>query len=152
MGTAIVAIGIPGSGKSTHLQFAATLFRSGYVSTDAIREEITGDASDISQDSKIWPIAYERAATFLKDEEFVIFDATNAKLKDRKKLLSHLRDSGATEILGVFFSVSLDTAKARNAGRERTVPEFVLDRMYQSLQDNPPSVEDGFTELVTWVS
>jgi len=145
----IVSIGIPGSGKSTSMwAYANAIKDSVYISSDLIRKEVTGSEDNLSMDMKVWGLAYQRAADAIKDKKTVVFDATNSKKEDRVKLLKHLRDSGATHIEGVFFNEPLKVCLERNKKRERVVPEYVMVRMYNSLQDYPPTLEDGF-DLIT---
>lgn len=140
--TAIVGIGIPGSGKSTLLKSFAQEHGYQYVSSDETRGEVTGDEGDISKDDIVWPLVYQRVHESLGRGTTVI-DATNANYEKRRDMVRHVRQK-ASEVHGMFFDVSPEVAKQRNLGRERRVPEEVIDRMHGALRRNPPSQDDGF--------
>jgi predicted kinase len=136
----ICTFGIPGSGKSTWARaFAA---RSGYVRIcpDDIREEITGNVSDISKDNVIWDLAYERIEKALESRNHVIFDATNVNPRIRAKTYSLFGEKST--ILWKIFECDDVTAKKRikkdidNGVNRSNVPEHVVDRMYEMYKNS----------------
>lgn len=52
------------------------------------------------------------------------------------------------DVEAVFFDISLETCKTRNAMRQRMVPDWVIEAMAARVQ--PPTVEEGFTTVVTF--
>ena len=53
-------------------------------------------------------------------------------------------------MLGLWLRVDPSVAKQRNhlrAKKDKFVPEYVIDRMYKSLKNNPPSLSDGFDAI-----
>jgi predicted kinase len=149
MGKLIVGVGIPGSGKTAIFKKFAAKHEYSYICPDDIREELTGDASDQSQNAAVWNKAKERLQEFLKENKTVVFDATFADPEQRKEFLTFAGENGAVNIQGVYVSVSLEIAKERNQKRERKVPEHVLERMKNEFQNSPPSTTDGFDSLFT---
>ena len=142
---AFITIGIPGCGKSTWIknqQFPPN--ETVTVSMDDIREELTGDTSDQSRNAEVAGIAKSRYQKALQNETpIVIWDATNVQRKYRRELIQTAKNNGY-KVVGVWFDIPLEVAKVRNSERERVVPEHVLDRMYMSLNQNPPSRDEGF--------
>ena len=106
---------------------------------------MTGNASDQTRNQEVWALAYERIREGLISGQTVILDATHATLKTRKQSISVAEDCNAHEIIGIYFPVDIDVAKARNEKRKRKVPEHVIDRMAKQLEDEFPSSRDGFT-------
>ena len=147
----IVGIGIPGSGKTSVLKNFADKYKYDYVCPDDIRFELTGDAGDQSRNGDVWPIANSRLAESLDAGRTVVLDATSAKLVDRKKLIRLAREHGVDKIFGVYVDTPLEVAKERNLDkiRDRVVPEHIIDDMYQNLENNPPSPEEGIDMIVT---
>ncbi len=147
----IMTIGIPGSGKSTFLEKIKDQFPIfGYICPDDIRKELTGDISDQSKNKEVWVLAYSRLEKMLADNAdiTVLFDATQANKEQRIGCIKNCKKFGTEHIEGIYFNVELETAKQRNSGRERKVPDFVLEKMSKLLEENPPKMEDGFNSLI----
>lgn len=135
-----IMVGIPGSGKST----IAEKLTGKLISTDAIREELYGDAAVQGNGAKVFAIAYDRARQILANGEDVIFDATNTSKKARKAVMKETPDA---EHIAIFVNTPYEECVRRNQNRERVVPEFVLERMKKNLV--PPTVEEGFSEVIS---
>ena len=142
-------IGVPGSGKST---FAAKLAKLGnyrIVSTDAIREELYGDATIQGDWAKIEAKVISEIVTVIIEDNCVVYDATNAKRGWRLDLLQKLNLAVSSPILwiGWYLKTPLAICKHWNRQRTRQVPEVVIEAMYKSLQDFPPIVAEGFAVI-----
>jgi predicted kinase len=147
----IIGIGIPGSGKTTFLKPFAKEHDYMYICPDDIRAELSGDPMDHKQNAKVWEIAHDRLNESLKSGKTVVFDATSARINDRRGLVKFARDHGAEKIQGVFGAVPFVVAQERNVARGkdggRAVPEEAMRRMYEMLKKDPPIVEDGFDSV-----
>ena len=151
----ILLIGLPGSGKST-IAHRWQRRASGriVISTDAIRHELFGDAAIQGSWPAIWRDVcdrWERSITAIRhgQQRSVLFDATHANRRDRRRTLTTARQLGFTTIDGYWLDLPLEMCLARNRQRSRQVPEFVLHRMHQQLQRHPPNPQDGFDHLYT---
>ncbi|MEK9184477.1 MAG: ATP-binding protein [Patescibacteria group bacterium] len=149
MNLALVAIGIPGAGKSTHLRPFAAEHGFVYVNKDELREEILGDATDQSRNKEIWEEANRRIAAALRERKGVVIDGTNVEAWKRRETIDFLRESGATHVIGVYADIPLELAKEQNMMRERVVPEEALEWMHMQLTKAPPSLEEGFDALIS---
>lgn len=69
MANLYIMSGVPGSGKSTFARQLAG--ETGIVlSTDNIREQLTGSADDLSQDSAVWAAVYSGLDHRLPDHDY----------------------------------------------------------------------------------
>jgi len=140
-----VLCGIPGSGKSTwaDAQFAAS--GAQIVSTDEIRARLFGDPDfDKNTNSRVFGIARRTLLSALAAKRDVCCDATNLKPGQRSWAIRIGRESGA-RVVGVSFACTVETALARQEGRERKVPPEVIARMAREFV--PPSLAEGFDEV-----
>jgi predicted kinase len=137
----ILAVGLPGSGKSTYFERLG----AHAISSDAIRLQLADDENDQTIHGPVFAtmrfllrqrIELRRPVTYV--------DATNLTRRDRRPFIKLARERGC-EIEALYFDIPLDICKARNAARTRAVPEHALDLMAAKLA--PPSVEEGFTRV-----
>jgi predicted kinase len=131
-------IGPAGSGKSTYARTHLPEFE--VVSTDRMREELTGDPSDQSQNYLVFQRCMDRVRTLLGEGHEVVFDATNCSEALRSMPVQAGRWSGA-EVVGYFFDASLTEALRRNQLRPRAVPEDVIRKQYRLLE--PPALYEA---------
>jgi predicted kinase len=143
MPTAIIGIGLPGSGKTTKLKALSNRKNMVYISADEVRYELTGDESDQTMNKEVWELIYIRIDNALLDNCDVIIDATNCRYEDRINLLEYC-SIHATMIIGNYFEANVETCKKRNSSRQRVVPDYAIDRMAKWLKDNPPVKEEGY--------
>ena len=143
-GNLTVLVGIPGSGKSTWARDFGG--RAIIVSTDQIREEFWGDASDQRNPKKVFEYAYAVTKCALADGHNVIFDATNLTKKTRARLLEETKRF-TNEKYAIVFMTPFDTCMRRNAARARVVPENVLEAMLRKLET--PTEDEGFDKIIT---
>jgi predicted kinase len=147
MATAIVGIGVPGSGKSTVLKALAEKDGLAYVCPDDIRAKLTGNASDQTRNAEVWDRAYKQITRHLSQGRTVVVDATNAKPEDRQQLVRHCRPL-ANRILGMWFRTPLDVCLARQARRDRQVPDAYIRSSHNWLTRHPPRLSEGFDFII----
>ena len=124
---------MPGSGKSTYFEKLGIT----PISSDAIREQLTGDAGNQSFNREVFAQMHE---LLRRAKDLAYIDATNLTRRDRRPWFIP-----GCEMEAIYFDVPLAICKARNAARSRSVPEYVLDLMAAKLV--PPSVEEGFSRV-----
>lgn len=138
----IMMVGIPGSGKSYLANKIAQAEKAIVVSSDKIREELFGNASETAKSSVVFGEMLRRSVRTLKKGCSVIYDATNIRSSERKSLLKKF-DQYYKECY--FIKVPLDEALKRNLSRSRQVPEEVIVKMFERLQ--PPEATEGWDNI-----
>ena len=127
-----------GAGKST---WAAnnTNESTVIVSSDEARFLISGDESNQECSGRAFQFLELALEMLLRQNKNVILDATNTTRKSRSAWVALGRKYGA-RIQMTVLNVPAAICKARNAQRERKVPEHVIDSMLARLE--MPSVDE----------
>ena len=145
--TLIMMVGISGSGKSTKAEELATLYKATIYSSDKLREELYGDVNDQTHNEELFLELHKRMVNDLKKGKSVIYDATNLSLKNRKKFETYMeqKECYPSHIYAYVMSTPLEQCVERNKNRERTVPEYVLEKQVKSFEI--PFYDEGFDEI-----
>lgn len=122
--TVTVMSGLPGAGKSTWAQHHAG--GAPIIALDRIRDELGVDPEDVQ--GPVVAAARERARVHLRAGEPFVWDATNLSRSLRSNLVSLCYDYGA-RVRIVHVEAPEAELRARNRGRERKVPDAVVDRL-----------------------
>lgn len=140
-GTVVLAIGLPGSGKSSW--FKRHNIRP--LSTDLLRELLFDDA----QEQRFQDLVFSNLRSMLKARLIArrpmnYVDATNLTSHDRQSWIKLAKDYGY-DVQGVFFDVPLEVCLERNQRRSRVVSEDVMRRMAAKLK--APTFDEGFSKI-----
>jgi protein phosphatase len=127
----VVLVGPAGSGKST---LAARLFASGTVlSSDALREAVSGDPADQSATRTAFAILHRRLDERLAAGRTTAVDATSVTPFARRALLRLAATRGVPAV-AIVLDLHPDLVLARNGGRPgRVVPEPAVRRQMADL-------------------
>ncbi|MEA5390299.1 AAA family ATPase [Cyanobium gracile UHCC 0139] len=152
-------IGQPASGKTTLARALAPLLAGPgeppalVLSTDAIREEVFGDAAVQGPWVDIQQRLHQRLVEAVAAGIPVIVDATHARRAWRLAITQGLPLPAPVEWIGWWLYTDLPTSLAWNARRSRPVPVSVIQEMAAALADPHfgPSRAEGFAALCTVV-
>ncbi|PZV18040.1 MAG: AAA family ATPase [Leptolyngbya sp.] len=147
-------VGLPGSGKSTVANALLHEYPNrALISTDRIRLELYGDEAIQGNWLQIWQEVEQRfreAASQIQrgERSTAIYDATNAVRQQRREAIALARQSGFTQVTGIWLNTPLWLCLQRNQQRDRQVSPHVIQRMSRRLRGAPPSRLEGFDRLI----
>jgi len=140
-GYVVLAIGLPGSGKTTWFG------RRGItpLSSDLLR----GILFDDVEEQRYQGLVFSTLRSLLRARLIArmpmnYVDATNLSIHERRQWIKMAKSFGY-EVQAVFFDVPLDVCLDRNRQRDRSVSEDVMRRMAEKLK--PPVFEEGFEKI-----
>lgn len=143
-GNLIIMVGPPGAGKTTIAEEIVDKFDNFViVSPDKIREEVTGDMSNQSQNEVVFGRVYGQLSAYLEDGRNVVYDATNCRSTYRYKIIDTCKDY-ACNIICLMSTTPISECIRRNNERNRVVPEDVIEKMYFNLRKHPPIIFEGY--------
>jgi predicted kinase len=140
-GVVVLAIGLPGSGKSSWFKRHNVT----PLSTDLLRALLFDDPTEQRfQDLIFSNLRSMLKARLIARRPMNYVDATNLSPHERNGWIKLAKDYGY-EVQAVFFDVPVEVCLARNERRERKVPEDAMRRMAGKLKQ--PTFEEGFSKI-----
>ncbi len=140
-GAVILAIGLPGSGKSSWFK----RHKITPLSSDVLRSLLFDDPTEQRfQDLVFSNLRSMLKARLIARRPLNYLDATNLTPHERQNWIKLAQDYGY-EVQAVYFDVPVDVCLERNQRRERVVGEDVMRRMAAKLR--PPTFEEGFSKI-----
>lgn len=137
-------IGCPSSGKSTIAEEIFKDYNTTIISSDSIRGEFFGDINDQNHNSEVFNIMFNGTLKCLYNGTSIIYDATNINRRKRIILLKQLPKN--CEKIAIVVCPPIENCFDRNYSRDRTIPNYVISRMYRNFQ--PPSYQEGFDKIL----
>ena len=140
-GYVVLAIGLPGSGKTTWFG------RRGItpLSSDLLRNILFDDVEEQRYQGLVFSTLRSLLrARLIAKMPMNYVDATNLSVHERRQWIKMARSFGY-EVQAVFFDVPLEICLQRNRSRDRMVSEDVMRKMAEKLK--PPVFEEGFEKI-----
>ena len=140
-GYVILAIGMPGSGKTTWMR------RRGVtpLSSDLLRNILFDDVEEQRYQGLVFSTLRSLLrARLIARMPWNYVDATNLSIHERRQWIKMAKSFGY-EVQAVFFDVPLEVCLERNAKRDRSVSEDIMRKMAEKLK--PPVFEEGFDKI-----
>ena len=140
-GHVVLAIGLPGSGKTTWFG------RRGItpLSSDLLR----GILFDDVEEQRYQGLVFSTLRSLLRARLIArmpmnYVDATNLSIHERRQWIKMAKSFGY-EVQAVFFDVPLEVCLDRNRSRDRSVSEEAMRKLAEKLK--PPVFEEGFEKI-----
>ncbi|MGD0730723.1 MAG: AAA family ATPase [Terracidiphilus sp.] len=140
-GYVVLAIGLPGSGKTTWFR------RRGVtpLSSDLLRNILFDDVEEQRYQGLVFSTLRSLLrARLIARMPWNYVDATNLSIHERRQWIKMSKSFGY-EVQAVFFDVPLEVCLERNSKRDRSVSEDVMHKMAEKLK--PPVFEEGFAKI-----
>lgn len=140
-GFVVLAIGLPGSGKTTWFR------RRGVtpLSSDLLRNILFDDVEEQRYQGLVFSTLRSLLrARLIARMPWNYVDATNLSTHERRQWIKMAKSFGY-EVQAVFFDVPLEVCLERNSKRDRSVSEDVMRKMADRLK--PPVFEEGFAKI-----
>jgi predicted kinase len=140
-GVVVLAIGLPGSGKSSWFK----RHKIHPLSSDLLRELLFDNADEQRfQDLIFSNLRSMLKARLIARRPLNYVDATNLTPHDRHSWIKLAKDY-RYDVQAVYFDVPVEVCLERNQRRERIVPEDVMRRFAAKLR--PPTFDEGFSKI-----
>lgn len=140
-GYVVLAIGLPGSGKTTWYK------RRGVtpLSSDMLRNILFDDITDQRYSGLVFSTLRSLLrARLIAKMPWNYVDATNLSAHERRQWIKMAKSFGY-EAQAVFFDVPLAVCMERNSRRDRRVADDVMQKLAERLR--PPSFREGFSKI-----
>ena len=140
-GYVVLAIGLPGSGKTTWYK------RRGVtpLSSDLLRTLLFDDITEQRYQGLVFSTLRSLLrARLIAKMPWNYVDATNLSPHERKQWIKMAKSFGY-EVQAVFFDVPLAVCMERNSKRDRAVTDEVMQKMAERLR--PPTFKEGFEKI-----
>jgi len=129
----IQMVGIPGSGKSSKAEKLAKEHDAVLLASDKIRSELFGDASDQTDNNRVFSEMLKRTKEALESGKSVVYDATNISHKRRRVLLQQLKAHYEIIATAVVMATPINMCIDRQKERKRIVGDDVIIKMAKSF-------------------
>jgi predicted kinase len=140
-GFVVLAIGLPGSGKTTWFK------RRGVtpLSSDMLRNILFDDITEQRYQGLVFSTLRSLLrARLIAKMPWNYVDATNLSPHERRQWIKMAKSFGY-DVQAVFFDVPVEICIERNSKRERRVSEEILHKMADRLK--PPEFQEGFSKI-----
>ena len=140
-GYVVLAIGLPGSGKTTWYK------RRGVtpLSSDMLRSILFDDITEQRYQGLVFSTLRSLLrARLIAKMPWNYVDATNLSPHERRQWIKMAKSFGY-EVHAVFFDVPLSVCLERNSKRERQVSDETMHKMAERLR--PPTFKEGFDKI-----
>jgi predicted kinase len=140
-GYVVLAIGLPGSGKTTWFKRRGVM----PLSSDMLRSILFDNITEQRYQGLVFSTLRSLLrARLIAKMPWNYVDATNLSPHERRQWIKMAKSFGY-DVQAVFFDVPFEICMERNRRRERIVNEEIMKKMAERLR--PPSFKEGFSKI-----
>jgi predicted kinase len=140
-GYVVLAIGLPGSGKTTWFKRRGVM----PLSSDMLRSILFDNITEQRYQGLVFSTLRSLLrARLIAKMPWNYVDATNLSPHERRQWIKMAKSFGY-DVQAVFFDVPFEICMERNSRRERVVNEEIMRKMAERLR--PPSFKEGFSKI-----
>lgn len=147
--TIYIAVGLPGSGKSTYAKNFIKDKDIEYLSSDELRAVFGKSEEDQTVTPLVFGHIKRKVDEYLKSGKNVLVDATSVNRKERSDYIKTAKKYGA-KVVAIVFKMDrqglIDRNKKRGEQGGREVPTFIIDKMLAKFEE--PSYSEGIDVMI----
>lgn len=147
--TLYIAVGLPGSGKSTYAKNFIKEKDIEYLSSDSLRAVYGKGEDDQTVTPQVFGHIKRKVDEYLKGGKNVLVDATSVNRKERSDYINTAKKYG-TKVVALVFKMDrqglIDRNKKRGEQGGRVVPTHIIDRMLSKYEE--PSYDEGIDVMI----
>jgi len=146
----IICIGPPSCGKTTWYENFKKNFKgtNGWINIEKMRSQLIGDENDYTQEELIEQSVESQLKTFLSlNIEAICWDNRSPTYKSRRKIIEYGKKANY-RVIGILFDISLNTCIIRNKLRVNKLTDEYIEHIYNIMQENKPSSDEGFDDII----
>lgn len=142
----IMMVGLSGSGKTKKAYELAKQYNAKVLSSDEFRKNICGDTKDQTQNNKVFKLLHEKIFEHLKNQESVIYDATNISLKYRTLFFKSMKEHNIA-FCDIITCAYVMTSSVQNCQKQDYLRDDIIENNIikkQLYKFEIPFFEEGF--------
>ena len=147
--TIYIAVGLPGSGKSTYAKNFIKGKDIEYLSSDELRAVFGKSEEDQTVTPLVFGHIKRKVDEYLKSGKNVLVDATSVNRKERSDYINTAKKYGA-KVVALVFKMDraglIERNQKRGSEGGRVVPDWVIDKMLAKFEE--PSHSEGIDIMI----
>lgn len=151
--TVYTAVGLPASGKSFWWETAVSkkllpIKSCKRINSDVIRNDITGNVCDFSQEELVKKVLFSNLENFLHYKIPIIYiDDLNVEKSSRYKI-NEICKKFHYKTTALIFNTDVNLITDRLIKSSKKIPLELLEKQVTMLQDNPVDYDEGWDDII----
>lgn len=145
-----VMVGAIGAGKTTYAKELAQLEALVYLSPDDFWDRSRVDEYSDQIQIDVWGSIYSQMYQLIKQRRDFVLDSAQVRRSSRREVTGVIRSIAGDDyrLAAILVQCDLERCLARVRSRGEFVPEERIQAYYKVLMEEPPSLDDGYDEII----